>query len=91
MKASFHSVEKKPKYSSDGRVGLRLGPDRAVSGWVREAAHTFFPIYFDSYFGRADAEVGERSDASVIAAASTKRAGAARSNAGSKDMRDQEG
>jgi hypothetical protein len=56
----FHPVEKDTEISirRSSRVALRglIGAALARCG---EAAHTFFPICFDSYVGRADAEIGK--------------------------------
>ena len=56
----FHPVEKETEISirRSSRVALRglIGAALARCG---EAAHTFFPICFGSYVGRADAEIGK--------------------------------
>ncbi len=73
MKAVFHPVEKETEMSirRSSRVALRglIGAALARCG---EAAHTFFPTCFDSYVGRADAEIGKRLDTIAIAAGSTE-------------------
>ena len=60
MQPAFHPVEKETEISIRWsiRVALRglIGAALARCG---EAAHTFFPICFDSYVGRADAEIGK--------------------------------
>ena len=60
MQAVFHPVEKETEISirRSSRVALRglIGAALARCG---EAAHTFFPTCFDSYVGRADAEIGK--------------------------------
>ena len=60
MQTVFHPVEKETEISirRSSRVALRglIGAALARCG---EAAHTFFPICFDSYVGRADAEIGK--------------------------------